>query len=84
MYEFLSDPWSWLELAQLIPMVVLGKAALLKSKTFEGRIILKKGPASSVAVRVQASDSTEAKKLIEAQYSGQIKSWFQSPREVKD
>jgi len=43
---------------------------------YVGAIILKSGPGTKVPVEVMASGSNQAKAIIEAQYSGQIKQWF--------
>ncbi len=52
------------------------------AKTYEGRIYLKSG-GSSVAVRAEANSPSAAKKIIEAQFAGQIKRWARSPNPVK-
>lgn len=51
-------------------------------KTYMAKIRLKSG-GSTQEVRIQARNSSDAKRLIEAQFAGQIKAWSQSPREVK-
>jgi hypothetical protein len=33
--------------------------------------------------RIQAKNQPAAKRLIEAQFAGQIKSWLSSPKEIK-
>lgn len=54
----------------------------MAAKTYEGKIYLKSG-GQSLPVQVKANSSSQAKKAIEAQYSGQFKSWSSQPREVK-
>ena len=54
----------------------------MATKKYMGRLNLK-SPGAPVEVRVEARDAAEAKRLIEAQYAGQIKSWFNSVQEVK-
>ena len=54
----------------------------MKLKTYQAKISLKSG-GSSLLVSIQARNPHDAKKLLEAQYAGQIKSWAQSPREVR-
>ena len=51
-------------------------------KTYEGKLYLKSG-GGAIPVRVQARTSSEAKKLLEAQYGGQFKRWSTPPREVR-
>ena len=50
------------------------------AREYEGRINLKSG-GNPVIVTVTANTPSEAKKILEAQYSGQIKSWFTIPHE---
>lgn len=52
-------------------------------KTYEARIVLTSS-ATSIVVRIQARNPSDAKKLIEAQYGSQFKRWASSPREVKN
>jgi hypothetical protein len=51
-------------------------------KNYMAKINLKSGGGVQ-EVRVQAKSHQDAKRLIEAQFAGQIKSWFHSPKEVK-
>ena len=44
------------------------------TRKFSGRIRLKSG-GLQISVSVEASSNSAAKKIIEAQYVGQIKSW---------
>lgn len=54
----------------------------MSTKTYEGTVILKKGPQSSIKVRAEAKNPTEAKQIIEAQHAGQIKRWTKTPSPV--
>lgn len=54
----------------------------MSKKTYEGRIVLKPG-GSSIPVRAEASNPSEAKKIIEAQYAGKIKQWAKTPNPVR-
>lgn len=51
-------------------------------KNYMGKIRLKSG-GSGQEIRVQAKSTADAKRLIEAQFAGQIKAWLSQPREVK-
>lgn len=55
----------------------------MSKKTYEGSIILKSGTGSSIKVRAEASNPSEAKKIIEAQFAGQIKRWTRTPNPVR-
>jgi hypothetical protein len=52
------------------------------AKNYEGRINLKAG-GNPVIVTATANTPQEAKKIIEAQFSGQLKSWFTVPHEKR-
>lgn len=54
---------------------------MANTKTFEAKINLKSG-GPPVPVRVEARNVQEARRMIEAQYSGQIKSFSHSPKKV--
>lgn len=45
------------------------------TRKYSGRIRLKSG-GHQIGVSVEATSNSAAKKIIEAQYAGQIKSWY--------
>lgn len=53
----------------------------LMADEYEGRAILQDGPASSVKLRVDAKNPTEAKRILESQF--RIKRWTSTPKPVK-
>ena len=52
------------------------------AKNYEGKINLKAG-GNPITVTATANTPQEAKKIIEAQFSGQLKSWFSSLAEKR-
>lgn len=63
----------------ILAIAILFVGNTVMAKTYEGSIILKEGTGSSVPVTAEANSPSEAKRIIEAQYAGQIKRWFKTP-----
>lgn len=63
----------------ILATAILLMGSTVMAKTYEGRIVLKDGPATSVPVSAEANSPSEAKRIIEAQYHGRIKRWFKTP-----
>ena len=62
----------------LLTAAILLFGSPVMAKTYVGRIILKSSP-QSIPVQTEAANPSQAKKIIEAQFAGQIKRWFTNP-----